>query len=64
MIMRRELKLPVTLSNHLLEHRIVNQMKYLKAGLFGKTEDRIKKIIVMEFVYRENIKEYKISLNQ
>ena len=43
MILWRELKLPVTLSVHLLEDHILNQMITIKGGIADKTEDHIER---------------------
>ena len=43
MISRREFKLPVTPSTHLLEEYIVNQMKYLDGRLADNIEVHMEK---------------------
>ena len=54
MISRREFKLPVTPSTHLLEEYIVNQMKYLDGRLADNIEDHMEKIMKMVNVYQED----------
>ena len=41
MILRRELKLLVTSSTHLLEDLILNQIVTIKGGIFSKSKDHI-----------------------
>ena len=44
MILWRELKLPVTLSAHLLEYHILTQMSSVDGGIADKTEDHTERI--------------------
>ena len=41
MLLQRDLKLPVTLSAHLLEDHILNQMSSIEGDIADKTEDQI-----------------------
>ena len=41
MLLQRDLKLPVTLSAHLLEDHILNQMSSIEGDIADKTEDHI-----------------------
>ena len=63
MISRREFKLPVTPSTHLLEEYIVNQMKYLDGRLADNIEDHMEKIMKMVNVYQEDFNVWPIVHN-
>ena len=55
MLLRRELKIPITPSTHLFEYHIVYQMENIVGGLADKVKIILKELIKMVNVVKEYI---------